>query len=92
MENGKRLVPIFCDVKPSELRVRDDGSRPDAEIEKFRLALEEAKCTVGLTFDTVRGYVCFERYVSRVIFTFGVFKMNIFYFVKSKVIQLEIKY
>lgn len=56
MERGKRVVPIFCDVKPSELRVRNDGSCPDLELDRFRLALEEAKCTVGLTFDTIRGY------------------------------------
>ncbi|KAK4421241.1 TIR-only protein [Sesamum alatum] len=57
MEARKKVVPIFCDVKPSELRVKDDddGSRPVADIEKFRWALEEAKNTVGITFDTLRG-------------------------------------
>ncbi|KAL0321226.1 UNVERIFIED_CONTAM: TIR-only protein [Sesamum radiatum] len=51
----KKVVPIFCDVKPSELRVKDDGSRPARDLEKFRWALEEAKYTVGITFDTLRG-------------------------------------
>ncbi|XP_042028447.1 TIR-only protein-like [Salvia splendens] len=54
-ELGKRVVPVFCDVKPSELRVRDDVSRPPEDIVRFRAALEEAKYTVGLTFDTLRG-------------------------------------
>lgn len=57
MENKKRVIPIFCDVKPSELCVKDDRTRPAAEIRRFRLALEEAKYTVGLTFDTLNGYV-----------------------------------
>ncbi|PIN04340.1 hypothetical protein CDL12_23129 [Handroanthus impetiginosus] len=55
MENRKKIVPIFCDVKPADLRVREYGSCPDKDVEKFRLALEEAKNTVGLTFDTLRG-------------------------------------
>lgn len=56
METRKKVVPVFCDVKPAELRVKDDGSRPSTDLDRFRLALEEAKYTVGLTFDTVRGY------------------------------------
>ncbi|CAN7090878.1 unnamed protein product [Brassica rapa subsp. narinosa] len=55
MESKKRVIPIFCDVKPSELCVKDDRTRPAAEIRRFRLALEEAKYTVGLTFDTSNG-------------------------------------
>ncbi|KAH6763963.1 Toll-Interleukin-Resistance domain family protein [Perilla frutescens var. hirtella] len=55
VESGKKIVPIFCDVKPSELRVKGDGSWSDPDLEKFRSALEEAKCTVGVTFDTVKG-------------------------------------
>ncbi|KAL2244804.1 disease resistance protein LAZ5 [Sesamum indicum] len=54
-ECGKKIVPVFCDVKPSELRVKDDGSCPPKDLDKFRSALEEAKNTVGLTFDTLRG-------------------------------------
>ncbi|XP_051128575.1 TIR-only protein, partial [Andrographis paniculata] len=54
----KRLVPIFCDVKPSELRVKDHygGAACTAEdLRRFRSALEQAKYTVGLTFDTLQG-------------------------------------
>ncbi|XP_022845321.1 TMV resistance protein N-like [Olea europaea var. sylvestris] len=55
MECKKKVIPIFCDVKPSELRVKDDGICPTEDLDKFHLALEEAKHTVGLTFDTLRG-------------------------------------
>ncbi|XP_057949208.1 probable 2' cyclic ADP-D-ribose synthase BdTIR [Malania oleifera] len=55
MDSKKRVIPVFCDVKPSELRVRDDGSCPKKELQRFSWALEEAKYTVGLTFDTCKG-------------------------------------
>ncbi|CAA0825265.1 Toll-Interleukin-Resistance (TIR) domain family protein [Striga hermonthica] len=55
MELGKRVVPVFCDVKPSDLRVREDGWCPPKDLDRFRSALEEAKFTVGLTFDTRNG-------------------------------------
>ncbi|KAH6773715.1 Toll-Interleukin-Resistance domain family protein [Perilla frutescens var. frutescens] len=54
-ELRKKVVPVFCDVKPSDLRVKDDGSCSPEDLRKFRAALEEAKYTVGLTFDTVTG-------------------------------------
>ncbi|ESQ29346.1 hypothetical protein EUTSA_v10023985mg [Eutrema salsugineum] len=62
MENKKRVIPIFCDIKPSELCVKDDGTCSDAEIERFQSALEEAKYTVGLTFDTSNGYALSQSY------------------------------
>ncbi|XP_019170996.1 PREDICTED: probable disease resistance protein RPP1 [Ipomoea nil] len=57
MEWRKRVIPVFCDVKPSELAVADkwNGVYPAEDLERFRLALEEAKYTVGLTFDTLNG-------------------------------------
>ncbi|KAK3433149.1 TIR-only protein [Eucalyptus grandis] len=55
MENKKRVIPIFCDVKPSLLQVRDDGLCSDMDLQRFRDALEEARDTVGLTFDTTTG-------------------------------------
>ncbi|PSR95679.1 TMV resistance protein like [Actinidia chinensis var. chinensis] len=55
MESKKKVIPIFCDVKPSELRVVDDGSVSPLEVQRFRAALEEAKYTVGLTFDSLNG-------------------------------------
>ncbi|KAK6157413.1 hypothetical protein DH2020_011661 [Rehmannia glutinosa] len=42
-------------VAPSELRVVDDGSMKREEVERFNLALEEAKYTVGLAFDSQKG-------------------------------------
>lgn len=55
LESKKRVIPVFCDVKPSELRVPDDGRCSRYQLRRFRWALEEAKFTVGLTFDTLRG-------------------------------------
>lgn len=55
MDAGKKVVPIFCDVKPSELEVKDDGSCSSEEMDRFRKALREVKFTVGLTFDTSTG-------------------------------------
>ena len=57
IESKKRIVPIFYDVKPSELQVNDDRSRPAVELHRFRLALEEAKYTVGLSYDSSKGYI-----------------------------------
>ncbi|KAL9392548.1 hypothetical protein Peur_016468 [Populus x canadensis] len=55
METKKRVIPIFCDVKPSQLHVKDNGLCPGEELQRFTYALEEAKYTVGLTFDTLEG-------------------------------------
>ncbi|KAL8152167.1 hypothetical protein V2J09_009927 [Rumex salicifolius] len=55
MESNKKVVPIFCDVKPSELHVTDDGTCTAPELQRFRRALHLAKFTVGLTFDTSTG-------------------------------------
>ncbi|KAI4296672.1 hypothetical protein L6164_036613 [Bauhinia variegata] len=55
MESKRRVVPIFYDVKPSQLHVPDNGTCPPEELQRFSLALEEAKYTVGLTFDPVKG-------------------------------------
>lgn len=56
MDCKKRVIPIFVDVKPSELLVKN-GVCPPREVERFNLALQEAKFTVGLTFDSIHGYV-----------------------------------
>ncbi|KAF7822746.1 TMV resistance protein N [Senna tora] len=55
MECRKKVIPIFCDVKPSQLRVVDAGKLSGHELRRFRWALEEAKYTVGLTFDSSKG-------------------------------------
>ncbi|RDY04380.1 TMV resistance protein N, partial [Mucuna pruriens] len=55
MESNKRVVPIFFDVKPSQLMVKDNGTRHPKELQRFRLALQEAQNTVGLTFDSLNG-------------------------------------
>ncbi|QCD76717.1 TIR domain-containing protein-like [Vigna unguiculata] len=55
MESNKRVVPIFYDVKPSQLSVKDNGTCPPSDLQRFAFALEDAKNTVGLTFDSLNG-------------------------------------
>lgn len=57
MECGKKVIPIFCDVKPSQLRVLNNPKWSAEELRRFKEALEEAKDTVGLTFNSSKGYV-----------------------------------
>ncbi|KAJ1402725.1 Toll/interleukin-1 receptor-like proteiny [Sesbania bispinosa] len=39
----KKVIPIFCDVKPSQLRVVNNPKWSGEDLRRFRLALEEAK-------------------------------------------------
>ncbi|XP_010535115.1 PREDICTED: toll/interleukin-1 receptor-like protein [Tarenaya hassleriana] len=56
MESRKKIIPLFCDIKPSQLDVMIDESRcTEGEIRRFRQALQEAKHIVGLTFDSYKG-------------------------------------
>ncbi|XP_043700761.1 TIR-only protein-like [Telopea speciosissima] len=55
MECKKKVIPIFCDVKPSELLGLDDGICQAKDLNRFKWAIEEAKYTVGLTFDSSNG-------------------------------------
>ncbi|XP_074267245.1 putative 2' cyclic ADP-D-ribose synthase BdTIR [Silene latifolia] len=55
MESKKKIVPIYWDVKPSELNIKNDGTCSNKELERFQRALEELKYTVGLSFDTSSG-------------------------------------
>ncbi|KAK8622754.1 hypothetical protein V6N13_117656 [Hibiscus sabdariffa] len=55
MESKKKIIPIFCDIKPSQLVIVDDGKVPAKDLERFKFALEEAKYTVGLTFNSLKG-------------------------------------
>ncbi|XP_039011198.1 TIR-only protein-like [Hibiscus syriacus] len=55
IESKKKIIPIFCDIKPSQLGVVNNGTVPWKDVERFKLALEEAKHTVGLIFDSSKG-------------------------------------
>lgn len=57
LEMNKKVIPIFWDVKPSELRVKDNGSCSAYDLQRFNWALEETKYTVGFTFDSIKGYI-----------------------------------
>ncbi|XP_051125163.1 TIR-only protein-like [Andrographis paniculata] len=55
IETKKKLIPIFCDVRPSDLAVVPSPALPSAELRRFAGAVEEAKYTVGLEFDSRKG-------------------------------------
>ncbi|XP_038691020.1 TIR-only protein-like [Tripterygium wilfordii] len=55
MESKKKVIPIFCDIKRSELRVVNNGVYPEKDVLRFNQALEEAKYTNGLVFDSLKG-------------------------------------
>ncbi|XP_028754054.1 TMV resistance protein N-like [Neltuma alba] len=62
LESKKPIVPIFYDVKPSQLRVKDSGilSCSQKDVKRFDFAVEEAKCIVGLPFDSSKEYIIFS--------------------------------
>jgi hypothetical protein len=55
METKKRVVPILFDVELSQLMVKDNGTRSHEQLRRYHLALEEAKDTVALPFDSLNG-------------------------------------
>ncbi|XP_077212345.1 toll-Interleukin-Resistance (TIR) domain family protein [Tasmannia lanceolata] len=55
VEAKKKIIPIFCDIKPSDLHINSDAACPPKELDRFRMALDEARYTVGLTFDSHNG-------------------------------------
>ncbi|XP_003593507.2 TIR-only protein [Medicago truncatula] len=55
METKKRAVPILFDVELSQLMVKDDGTRSQEQLLRYNLALQEAKDTVALPFDSLNG-------------------------------------
>ncbi|XP_042038379.1 TIR-only protein-like [Salvia splendens] len=55
MDLKRKVIPICCDAKPSQLRLVHDGTMSPEEVMRFRSALEEAKHTVGLDFDSLKG-------------------------------------
>ena len=73
MESNKRVLPIFWDVKPSKLLVNNINERQfsDKELRRFKRALEQVKNTVGVTFDSFKGYnISFYFYVFSFSFSF----------------------
>ncbi|KAH7859072.1 hypothetical protein Vadar_031248 [Vaccinium darrowii] len=55
MECNKKVIPIYVDVKPYDLKVSDKGSYTKEELLRYRTAIEEAKNTLGLTFESSNG-------------------------------------
>jgi len=59
VEARKVIVPIFYGIKPSALVLPQAVVHTHAprDVERFRVALREAKYTVGLAYDPATGYV-----------------------------------
>ena len=59
VEARKVIVPIFYGVKPSALVLPQAvvDTHVPRDVERFRVALREAKYTVGLAYDPATGYV-----------------------------------
>lgn len=56
MECKKKVIPIFVDIKPSQLGVINNRNWTKEDLDRFKMALEEAKYTVGLIFNSSQGY------------------------------------
>ncbi|KAI4371710.1 hypothetical protein MLD38_010031 [Melastoma candidum] len=54
MEARKKVIPIFCNVKPAQLRVSESVICSIDEARRFDKALDEAKNIVGITFDSMK--------------------------------------
>ncbi|KAI4368249.1 hypothetical protein MLD38_016826 [Melastoma candidum] len=52
-ESGKGLVPIFWDIEPSQLQV--PGHFRPRDVKRFASALDKARDTVGITFNSSTG-------------------------------------
>jgi hypothetical protein len=61
VESRKAIIPIFYNIKPSDLilpqALADSDVYQPRDLERFRFALREAKHTVGITYDSATGYV-----------------------------------
>ncbi|XP_020589412.1 TMV resistance protein N-like [Phalaenopsis equestris] len=56
IESGKKIIPIFYNIKPSELDIVEiEGNVPPEKLEGFSRALRQVRCTVGITFDSQNG-------------------------------------
>lgn len=64
VESNKRMVPLFYDIKPSQLQVKHTRIFSLDEIQRFSTALEKAKCIRGIAFDPLNGYVFFTLFSS----------------------------
>ncbi|KAG6577380.1 TIR-only protein, partial [Cucurbita argyrosperma subsp. sororia] len=54
IESNKKLIPIFCDIKPSELRIEDSNDYEIDELRRFNWALQQAKQFECLKFNSFK--------------------------------------
>lgn len=59
-ESKKRVVPVFYDIKPSQIQVKGNACYPPQVLQRFMASLEETKYTVRVTFDSSYGYNSFS--------------------------------
>ncbi|GAB4831240.1 hypothetical protein Ancab_005253 [Ancistrocladus abbreviatus] len=52
---NKKMIPIFWDVEPAELRLNDELFEDQMELQRFNRALRMARRTIGLVFDSRNG-------------------------------------
>ncbi|KAL4026521.1 hypothetical protein IC575_014953 [Cucumis melo] len=52
IESNKKVIPIFCDIKASQLRIEDHHGYETDEVRRFNWALQQAKSFDGLKFDS----------------------------------------
>ncbi|CAM0906327.1 unnamed protein product [Alopecurus aequalis] len=59
VESRKAIIPIFYNIKPSDLilpqAIADSDVYLPRDLERFKFALREAKNTVGITYDSATG-------------------------------------
>nr|XP_027115550.1 uncharacterized protein LOC113733374 [Coffea arabica] len=55
IDSNKKVIPIYCDVKPNELKIKAWRSCSTEDLERFNRALHEAKERIAITFDTSTG-------------------------------------
>ncbi|KAF7015309.1 unnamed protein product [Triticum aestivum] len=59
VESRKTIIPIFYNIKPSDLVLPEALAASDdylpQDVERYKYALREAKNTVGLTYDSATG-------------------------------------
>ncbi|XP_023002843.1 TMV resistance protein N-like isoform X1 [Cucurbita maxima] len=52
IESNKKVIPIFCDVNPSQLRIKEDDGYETEDLRRFNWALEQANQLEGIKFNS----------------------------------------
>ncbi|XP_022942870.1 TMV resistance protein N-like isoform X1 [Cucurbita moschata] len=52
IESNKKVIPIFCDVNPSQLGIKEEDGYETEDLRRFNWALEQAKQLEGIKFNS----------------------------------------